>query len=323
MLQGIVTRLSLLLFVWLAACDSCAPKPVLVAVVEDEAELTLQRRAGKSDWRVVRRLPLQARGIQVSANGSHLAWIEDVTAGERPLMQAWGWPASMDEPLPIGELGLARVDAPGLAVNDEGQVAWVDAEGQLRLWPDDELVGMGFSPAFGLDALVWVDEATQCVQGVRNELCSPVAQIFDAGNAGVLARINEQVVRTGAKSVLRIASTEPLLGALSPGGQVAVVHRDRTDGVLGDAVSVWTGSELKSLAKRAVIMSVDWEDETTLVVVAKTERRDIYELMLAHAPAEFGGQSTAGTALVIGADGVARTVVGLKEGAVRLLRRKR
>lgn len=323
--QRSVTRLIPLLLVFLSACDLCAPKTVLVAVVEDEGALVFQRQERGRDWQVVRRLPPQARGVQVSPNGTHLAWIEDVTTGQRPLMQAWAWPASASAPSLIGQLGLARVDAPGLAVSDKGDVAWVDVEGRLRLWPDDEVVGQGFSPVFGSDGLGWVDGVTKCVRGgaTRGGICAPVAQVFDVRGAWLLAGVVGEVARVESTETLRMPASEPLLGSLSPKGRVAVVHRDRTDGVLADALSVWTGSELKSLVKRAIIVSVDWESDTTLLLVGNTERRDIYELMLAHAAAEFGGQSTAGTAVRIGLDGQERRIAGLPEGAVRLLWRVR
>lgn len=319
-----IRLIPLLVFV-IFACDLCAPKPALVAVVEEDASLVLLRRQNGADWQTIRRLPAGARGVQVSPSGTHLAWIVDVTAGPKPVMQAWAWPAAASAPSLVGPLGLARVDAPGLAVGDKGDVAWVDAGGRLRLWPADESVGNGHSPLFGSDTLGWVDGVTQCVQGLafQDEICSPVAQVFDIGPAGWVAGLADEVVRVNATATLRMPSSEPLLASLSPRGQVAVVHRDRAEGRLGDALSVWTGAELKPLARRAVIVSLDWENENTLLLVGKTERRDIYELMLAHAPAEFGGLKAAGTAMRVGVDGVAQRVSGLPEGRVRLLRRVR
>lgn len=318
-------RIPLALVLLLTACDGCTA-PTLVAVVEEADSLSLQRLESGT-WQSVRGLPSDARSVQLSPDGRSVAWIIDVTKDHHTTMQAWAWPDADDAPSLIGELGLREVDAPGLAVSNEGEVAWVDTKGVLRLWPGSETLGKGWAPVFGDDALAWIDGDSDCtrVRGlpIARTVCDPVAQVLDLEGGRLVARTQEEVSLLEAASALDVPLTEALRAAVSSGGRLAIVHRAREGRSPVDALSVTGPDGLEPVARHAIIVSVDWEDEETLLVVHKNKRADIYELMLAHAPAEFGGQSAAGTAVRVSLTGEMTPIAGLPVERVRVLQRVR
>lgn len=316
----------LLALLLLTACDRCAPPDILVAVVEEADSLHLKAQSRDGAWRTVRALPLQARSVQVSPDGRNVAWIEDVTTGDKTVMHGWTWPAFADEATRLGDLGLQKVDAPGLAVGDSGQTLWVDREGVLQVWPDAETLGRGWSPRTA-GGWAWVDAATGCTRTrsftLATALCDPVALVLDARAGQIVAATSSRVMRLTEASSLDWPVDEPQAASLSAAGRVAVVHRARQGGVPVDALAVVTPEGLQPVMQRALIVSVDWNTEESLLVVRKQTRADIYELMLAHAPAEFGGEAASGTAVRVTLDGRESPVAGLPVDGVRLVRRVR
>lgn len=311
----------------LSGCQRCATPDVLVAVVEEAGSIHLKTQSPNSGWRTTRILPAGARSVQVSSDGRNVAWIEDVTSHGRTVMYGWTWPASADEPTRLGELGLQKVDAAGLAVDDAGRTLWVDRQGALQVWPDAEALGRGWSPKTDAGAWAWIDGESRCTRSrgvvLATPLCDPVALVLAIGGNRLVAATTTRLVRLDATSSIDWPVGEAQAAALSAGGRIAVVHRARRGGVPVDALSVVTPQGLQPLLQHALIISVDWASEDGLLVVRKEARKDIYELMLAHAPAEFGGEAASGTAVIATLDGRESPVEGLPAGGVRRVLRVR
>lgn len=300
---------------------SCRSSPVedargLLALVETEHALELRRSLPEpGGWENVRTLPTRARSVVVSPDGRSLAWVED----EPPRMVGWAWPRDAKEPVRLGELGLSRVDASGLAVNDAGEVAWVDENRALRVHPDERRLDEGHSPVWMGRELVWVEFESGCARsegGRFKEVCGPALRTLAADARSVAFATPSELVLWQAGILRREPLSEPVFFAFGHGEQDAVVHRARVAGRPVDAVLIRSKKKTAKVVYD-IVASLAASDSSDMLAVVRSSRRDVYELLLAHAPQEFGGARTLGTAIRLSVDGRVRPIAGLPEGQVR------
>jgi hypothetical protein len=136
----------------------------------------------------------------------------------------------------------------------------------------------------------------------------------------LLARTNAALLWSEAGAVRSLKLNDVVDARRKPQTTLAlVIHRVDADGVASDAVSVWSSAGLSALTRNDVIIDAAWDRESVLLV-RKESRTDLYELMLAHAPEEFGGEALSGDAVRLDMQTkTVRPLAGLESKRVRRL----
>lgn len=305
------------------------PRKGLVAAVEADDAILVLRSLDGTTWSEERRLPRRARALRFSPDGSHVAWVEDETNGTTTVPVGHVWRASQPAPESLGGLGLRTRDAMGLAVAADGRVAYLAADGKVRVTGGVDL-GAGWGPLFDLNGgLAFVSKESHCTKTealtLHGEACGDVLEPLDLFDEVLVARTNRGLVRIDPQD----GRTELALGdvaaaSVGPGRRLVIIRRVDRGGIVFEQVAVVRGQDAAGALERPIVVSAGWDDDRSLLVVERLQRKDLLELMLAHAPAEFGGEASSGTAIRVDVDTrEARPVAGLEEKAVRTLFRAR
>jgi hypothetical protein len=283
----------LLLILMSAACvtprpSGIAPGP-LIAIVEEADRLTVLREDA-SRWTVIAALPLQARAVRLSDDAREFAWLTD------DLLH--GVPGTRGHHGSVGSI----VDVP---------IAVEAVLSRPRLWATND---------FSVQRGCVVSRAS----APAPPLCGEALQVVERNETGWLVRSNRGLVQQAGAREASLPLRD-VFDARARRDDILIAHRVDEKGIVEDALSVWTPPvDVSEITRAAVIIDAEWDDDGTLLIVRKQTRKDVYELMLAHAPEEFGGEAISGEAVRVDARTRAEApVIGLEGKLVRRLFRVR
>jgi hypothetical protein len=271
------------------------PEPELIAVVEGDDHLEVLR-GRDSDWKVVTTIPRTARSLRFAPGSTALAWIEDETTSNAPKMLGWlsaplGAPARS-----LGPLGLRRAEAAGLELSPQGDAIFLTEQGLLQS-TSRSAPQRGTHPLWTDAGLVYV-KPDNCLANVAPPVCGNALRPLEGRDEVLLSRTNTGLTWSDAHGARSFALRDVIDARRQPSSSaVAVIHRVDDDGRTREALSLWTGGDtLTELLRADVIISAEW-DGATLLVVREEHVAIIYDVLLAHAPEEFGGEAMSGEAL--------------------------
>lgn len=277
------------------------PPPRLVATVE-EGDAVRILHLGEDGWRLFRALPSRARAIRISRDGRHVAWVLDLLRGSEPVSTGFVWRDGAAKAESLGILGMRKREAPGLAVGDGGRVAYVDEAGHLKLRepgaPERDL-GEGAEPVFGAGSkLAHLGARGACIRTppplpeVCGELLKPLAIDGDTVYAQSEQRL--AIVGPGREEyhpVLQLLAARP-----GPHGVLLLRLEQLRERTVDELVLLRDGKQ-RMLLQTMVLTSAEWDRDGSVLLVRSPTRRSLIDLMLAHAPEEFGGAASIGEAV--------------------------
>jgi hypothetical protein len=272
-------------------------------------------------------LPTGARALRLSADGRTVAFVTDERRGDETVPV--GWLTEGGATRRLGVLGLRAREAMGLAVSHSGRAYWMDEAGVIRDGRDGAELGRGAWLVGGPgDGVAWIDAETHCLTARPDDFvstaCDRALRPLHWTDAGLLATDGRTLSRFDSSGTQMYPVSHVVDARLGPDGRIAVIRKAWVDDVEQEELFVLDPLGVRGLGRFAVIVSAEWDDDGTLLVVRRRERRDIYELLLAHAPEEFGGEALAGEALRIDpATGREAPLDGVADQPVRLVVRAR
>lgn len=320
-----------------AALLACQSKPVLapppaglVAVVERDNELVVVRKS-KDEWVPEKHLPKAARALRFSPDGATVSWVQDDSGdgGVTPVgyFQSWG----AEKPESVGPLGLRTRAAMGLMPATGGQLAYLSLTGDLQLRGGTQAsLGRGSDPipnGKGDWAFLNQNGCLASTDGLvpLGKLCADAIRPLQYGEGELLARDNHGLWQVTREKIGRVLLKEVVDAQVRKHDTLLVVHRVDERGKPVEAVTLMRPGEPQAEATRgAIIISARFDQDGGVLVVRAPSRSDLYQLMLAHAPEEFGGEALAGHAYRYSPTHLRETEVpGLELERVRVLFRTR
>jgi hypothetical protein len=309
-------------------CHSCHPAepsvhPGLVAVLEHPDGLHVIRRVG-DDWHQEKLLPISARALRFSPNGSAVAWVQDENEGRGfvPRGYVQGWKDA--SPRPLGTLGLRKRQAMGLAVANNGRVVFLNEAGDLVEAGAGRRIARGTEVILGdRGELVYVDDKGCLVDdaGLFQSHCDNETRPLELTAGLLLARDNELLLQIAETT--RADRYTGILDAHSwhRGHRILLLRRSNDGPVPLDVVTVLRPQLIpREVAHAPIIVSARFDGDGGILIVRVPLRKDVYQQILAHAPDEFGGEILWGEAVRITPERFEeKSIPGLETEHVRAL----
>jgi len=282
------------------------------------------------DWRVFRRLPSSARAVRVSPDGRHVAWVNDFVAKDGAgVSKGYAWLDGADAQVSLGVLGLRKREAMGLTIGDDGTAVYLDESGSLVSRASDGKVARlaaGIEPLAGPGGrLAFAPLGGGCLvtQPINVNACggllSPLAW---SGDSLAYSAEHFVFVVTG-QDATPYPSLRDVSAAALRDGRLAVVRTTEFENVTWDVIELATtpAEKPRQLMRASVVVGLAWDDDGLLLALHRRTRANLYELLLAHAPFEFQGESLPGEPVRIDpATGAATPADDLPSRRVRVWR---
>jgi hypothetical protein len=294
-----------LLLALLGACHTKAaiapPEPGLVAALERQNEIVIVRQKG-GEWVPEKHLPRSARALRFSPNGGTVSWVVDELGdgGVAPAGYAQGW--GVEKPEPLGTLGLRTRAAMGLATANEGQVAFLSEGGELKVLRDKQAtLGLGSDAIPGPPGEWAFVNSHGCLASTDGlvplaVVCGNAVRPLQYADGLLLARDNHGLILATKTEITRVVMPE-VVDARARKRVFLATRRVNEKGRLSEAVTLLRRTEpQREVTRGAVIVSAGFDLDGSVLVVRAPARDDLYQLMLAHAPEEFGGEALSGHA---------------------------
>ena len=285
---------------------------------EPDALVVARFRANR--WHEEKRLPRTARALRFSADGATVAWVQDDLDGTGIVPHGYVQHLTDTEPTALGALGLRAHEAMGLAVAPDGRVVFLNAAGELVDSTSHQVLNRGSQILFDEKGEPAYLDVKGCLfapsLAVNGSPCDPALRPVDYLHGLLLARDNRGLIEIRTDSSLRVPLTDVVDARVRRHGEAVVVRRVDDHGKPAESVVLMHPDEaLREATRGAVIISATFDSDGGLLVIRRSVRKDIYELLLAHAPDEFGGEALSG-------DAVRFTPVHLQESPVPGLEQK-
>jgi hypothetical protein len=288
----------------LCSCAKHGPPPIpagLIAVVQYPEALSVRRQTN-GVWHEEKRLPPDARALRFSRDGATVAWIQDVRDGADtvPLVHVQG--PNDTRPRVLGTSGTRLKQAMGLAVSPAGHVLWLTTSGTVL----DSVTGA--TVATGSEILLnekgdtaWLD-TLGCLEapamGISGSPCGDALRLIEYTGGTLLARNNRALWEIRRDNKVVIPASDTVDARLWRHSELLVVRRVTEAKSVSEVVEVRRPNEVpKEITRAAVIVSAGFDSDGSILVIRAASRKDLFELMLAHAPDEFGGEALPGEAV--------------------------